>query len=214
MDLSSVIELEIEAVKKRKELMGVVFKYLKEAGVEAELTSEKLNIYLNTIVDEPLIKIKGKNINTIRLIEVTSGGCDVPGYIMRFQYEIHPEKQIASESIQRLKAETRLIKEGKVIGFFGGKVSGVKWEGGKLAENLNQDLELSASMFKCLNSWAHLEFQIESSSTGVYIAGPRFVGEEHLRKIYESKSIDELRHCLFGFMIVEKIAGRVKEYMI
>jgi hypothetical protein len=211
--MSSVVELEIEGANERKKLMEVFCKYLQESGVEAELTSEKVTTYYDLTINEPVAKIKGRNIDTIRLNGVGSGGCDVPGYILRFQYEIHPEKQIQDEKIGQLTAETRLIKEGKVIGFFGGQVTGVKWEGGGLADKLNQDQGLAASMLKCVKSQDHLEFQIEGSPSAIYIAGPRFVGEEYLKQLYESGLKEELRNCLFGFTIVEKIAEQIKKFV-
>jgi hypothetical protein len=213
MNMSSVKELEIQNAAERKRLMQALFNYLHESGIEVELASETATNYLDMSFQESIIQIKNKNLNTIRLVGTDSGGCGVPGEIMQFQYEIHYDRTVSDKLAEGVKAETRLMREGKVIGIFGGQITGVKWAGNKLAEILNKDSTITEAMLKCTRSWSHLEYNIQASGSDVVILGPRFTDPERLMQLYETESKDDLEYCLFGFQTVEIIARHVKEFV-
>lgn len=211
--MSSVRELEIQSAGQRKKLMQALFNHLVESGVEVELTSEAAANYLGMSFQESVIQIQKKNLNTIRLIGIDGGGCGVPGNIMRFQFEVHLNKVISSDLIEKIDSETRLVKAGKLINLFGGKVTGVKWSGKEFAGLLNKDTLISEAMLKCNKSWNYIEFNIEATSSQINILGPRFSEPERMIQIYRTELKNEIECCLFGFQLVEKIAGHLKEYI-
>ena len=65
---------------------------------------------------ESVIKLQKQNIEIIRLNLTGNANCHVPGNMLRFQYQIHPEKEIPGELISRLYARTKTIKVEKVLG--------------------------------------------------------------------------------------------------
>jgi hypothetical protein len=211
--LSSVIELENQNAAQRKKLMQTLFNHLHDSDIEVELTSETATNYLDMSFQESVIQFKDKNLNTIRLVGIDAGSCGVPGSIMQFQYEVRLNKTISNELIENLNAETRLIREGKVIGIFGGQVTGIKWVGKKLADLLNQDLTIKESMLKCTRSWSHLEYVIQASASNAAILGPRFAEPERLVQLYNTEEKSDLECCLFGFKIVEQIAKHIREFV-
>jgi hypothetical protein len=213
MSMSSVKELEEQNARERKILMQALSKYLKQSDIEAELKEETASNYLGMTFQESVIQIKGKNLDTIRLVGIDSGGCGVPGNVMRFQYGVRLNKEISTDLIEKIKCETKLIKEGKIIGYFGGKVVEVKWVGKELAEVLNKDSEISVDMLKCTKSWSYLEYSIETNSGEIDILGPRFVDPQRIVQLYETEIKREVECCLFGFQTVEKIAKHIKEFV-
>ncbi|HSW58341.1 MAG TPA: hypothetical protein VLH15_08065 [Dehalococcoidales bacterium] len=106
---------------------------------------------------------------------------------------------------------TSLVREGKVLNLFGGKVTGIKWVGQKLAEKLNQDPSIAADMMKCVESWNHMEFQVEpASAKEIHITGPRFTDPDRIAELYQSGFAEEIQCCLFGYRMLEKVAGHIK----
>lgn len=211
MSMGSVIELEKQNAADRKRLMQTLFNHLHQSGLEVELTNESAKNYLDMTFEESVIQIKNKNLNTIRVVGTDEGGCGVPGSIMQFQYEIHLNKTISNELAEKINAETRLVREGKFVGIFGGKVTGVKWAGSRLAEMLNQDSTINEAMLKCTKSWSNLEYKIQASGAEAAILGPRFTDPDRLVRLYDTEMKSDLECCLFGFNIVEDIAKRIKE---
>ena len=204
-------ELEAKNAIERKQLMQSLFDYLSQTGIKAELQQEPATNLLGMSVLEPVIQLKEQNLNRIRLVGMDSGGCGVPGDILRFQYEIHLDKELSEEQMKDMSASTKVIKEGKVMNFFGGKVVGVKWVGQKLAEILNQDQSIADDLMKCVKSWSYMEFQIEAvSSRDVYITGPRFSDPGRITELYKSGMKEEIQCCIFGYKILEKIAKHIK----
>lgn len=115
-------ELEAKNAIERKQLMRSLFDYLSQTGIKAELQQEPATNLLGMSVLEPVIQLKEQNIGKIRLVGMDSGSCGVPGEILRFQYEIHLENELSEEQMKDMSASTKVIKEGKVMNFFGGKV--------------------------------------------------------------------------------------------
>jgi hypothetical protein len=212
MNMSSVVELEIENADRRKKLMAALFKHLGEIGVEAELTNEIVkNYYIGMTFQEPVVQVKNKNVNVIRLTGDSRDGCGVSGTILRFLYEVSFEKPLSQEIMAKIDTKTRLLKEGKIAGMWGGKVIGVKWEGKELAEKLNQETDLSEALLKCSKSWDSLEYEIRASPSQVEILSPRFVHPERITELFENELKNDDKCCLFGFQIIEKIAQSVRD---
>ena len=209
--LGSVRELEAKNAIARKQLMQALYDYLGQTGVKAELQQEPATNSLGMSVFEPVIQLKEQDLNRVRLVGMDSGGCGVPGDILRFQYEVHLDKELSAEQMKDISAATKVVKEGKVMNFFGGKVVGVKWTGQKLAEILNRDQSIADDLMKCVKSWSYMEFQIEAvSSSEVYITGPRFTDPERITELYRSGMKEEIQCCIFGYVTLKKIAKHIK----
>jgi hypothetical protein len=206
-----VRELEAKNAIERKKLMESLFDHLSKASIKAELQQEPAINSLGMSVIEPVIHLKEQNLDIIRLVGMDSGGCGVPGNILRFQYEVHLNKELSEEQMKNIRAITKVIKEGKVMNFFGGKVVGVKWDGQKLAEILNQDQSIADDLMRCVKSWSYLEFQIEAvSPRNIYITGPRFTNPGTIAELYRSDIKEEIQCCIFGYGTLEKIAKHIK----
>jgi hypothetical protein len=214
MNMSSVKELEIQNAAESKRLMQALFNHLHESGIEVELASETATNYMGMSFEEPVIRIRHKNLDAIKLTGMGGGGCDVPGSIMQFQYEVHLSKEIPEKLIDKIYSETNLVKEGKIMGLLGGKVAKIKWNGRDLAEELNKDSAISEAMLKCTKSWNYIEFHIIAENSQVNILGPRFTDPERIVQLYESEFKNDVECCLFGFQTVEIIARHVKEFVV
>jgi hypothetical protein len=191
--------------------MQSLFGYLSQAGIKAELQQEPAINLFGMSVLEPVIHLKEQNLNVIRLVGMDSGGCGVPGNILRFRYEIRLDKELSAEQIKDMSATTKVIKEGKVMNFFGGKVVGVEWSGKRLAGILNQDQSIADDLMRCVKSWSYLEFQIEAASPrDIYITGPRFSNPGTIAELYKSGIKEEIQCCIFGYATLEKIAKHIK----
>jgi hypothetical protein len=213
MNMSSVRELEAQSAVERKKLMQTLFDHLKEQGIEISLAEELSTNYLGMAFQESVIRLNKSPLNIIRLVGLDSDGCGVPGNILRFQYELRPSKNLSNELIEKVKAETQLIREGKVMGFLGGKVTGVKWSGQEIADILNRDSAISKAIFDCTKSWAYLEYNIQASADRVDILGPRFTDPERIMQLYLSELKNEVECCLFGFRMVERIAENISDFI-
>ncbi len=209
--MGSVQELEAQNAIERKRLMQALLDYLNRAGVTAEIEPEPAINSLGLSVLEPVIHLQKQNLSKIRLVGMDSGSCGAAGIILRFQYEVRLEKNLPGEMMESMNATTRLIKEGKIRAFFGGKITGIQWEGQKLADVLNQDQAISSELMKCVKAWSHLEFQIEAASPEeVHILGPRFTNPGMIAELYQSGIKDEIEGCVFGYPTLEKIAKHIK----
>jgi hypothetical protein len=211
VNVGSVRELEARNAVERKELMQALFEHMNETGVKAELQQEPAINCLGKEVFEPVIQLKEQNLNTIRLVGMDGGGCGVPGDSLRFQYVVHLESKLSPQEMKNVASFTSVIRGGKVMNIFGGKVEGIKWVGQKLAETLNSDKAVTEDMMRCVKSWSYLEFQIEAvSPTEVSILGPRFSNPGAIADLYHSENKEEIQCCAFGYTTMEKIAKHIK----
>ena len=211
VDLGSVRELEEKNAIERERLMQSLFDYLSQTGIKVELQKEQTTGSMGMPVLEPVIQLKGQNLEKIRFVGADCGGCGVPGNILRFQYEVRLDKGLSVEQMKNVSATTEVIKEGKVMNSFGGKVVGVKWGGQRLAEILNQDQPILDDLVRCVKSWSYLEFRIEAvSSREVLITGPQFTNPGTIAELYRSGMKEEIQCCIFGYKTVEKIAKHIK----
>jgi hypothetical protein len=214
MDMSSVQELETQSAVERRKLMQTLFDHLKQSGIEVSLTEETATNYLGMSFQELVIRLNNDALSAVRLVGTDSDSCGVPGNILRFQYELHLSKVIPDELIEKVKAQTELIKEGKTLGFLGGKVVGVKWTGKQMADTLNRDSSISEAMLKCTKSWSYLEYGIQAYSTRIDILGPRFIDPERIIQLYRTTLKDEVECCLFGFRMLERIAENIRDFIL
>jgi hypothetical protein len=209
--VGSVRELEERNAVERRQLMQALFEHLNESGTKAEMQTEPAYNCLGKEVQEPVIHLKGQNLSLIRLVGIDGNGCGVPGDSLRFQYIVHPDKSLSPQEMRNMASFTSVIKGGKILNYFGGKVEGIKWVGQKLAETLNSDKSITEDMMKCVKSWSYLEFQIEAGSpTEVSILGPRFSNPGAIAELYHSEMKAEIQCCAFGYNTVDKVAGHIK----
>jgi hypothetical protein len=213
--LGSVRELEARNASERKNLMQVIFQYLKRSDVNTKLIQEPSRDLLGIAIMEPAIQLKDHSIDSIRLVRAGGSGCGDTGEALRFQYKLHLEKEIPEELVSKLKARTKTIKVGKVLGIFGGKITGVKWNGQELADILNQDQAISAVLLQCSQIWGEMEFEIEAVSLSeVYISGPWFVNTKTILALYSSGKSYEEQNCVFGYKTIERVAKLIHEKIL
>lgn len=210
--MSSVRELEARNASDRKNLMQTIFHYLSQSGVQGRLIQEPALDSFGVAVMEPAIQLREQNIDTIHLIRTGSSSCGSDGEALRFQYKLHLGKELSAELVPGLKARTKTIKQGKVLGLFGGKIVGVNWIGQKLADILNQDAEISEVLLRCAQLWGDMEMNIDAvSSTEIYISGPWFVNPKTIIALYSPGRSYEEQNCVFGYRTIDRIARLIRE---
>jgi hypothetical protein len=210
--MSSVQELEERNTYEKEILMRVYLNLLVKNGVKAELIKEPATNSLGMPIQESVILMKEQTIDRIRLAGSDGSGCGGPDSITRFQYELKLDRGLSLQQMKDINTVTELVKEGKVLSFFGGKVVEVKWVGQTLAEALNNDKEIADNLLNCAKSWSHLDYNIEAvSPNDVYINGPRFVNPGRIAELFESNLKEEIKSCVFNYQTIEKIAGYVKD---
>jgi hypothetical protein len=210
--MSSVQELEERNTYEKEILMRVYFNFLVQNGVKAELTREPATNSLEMPIQESVIHMKEHKVDRIRLAGSDGAGCGGPDSVTRFHYEINPDRELSPQQMKDINTVTDLIKEGKVLSFFGGKVVEVKWVGKSLAEALNNDKEIADNLLNCAKSWSHLDYNIGAvSPKEVYINGPRFINPGQIAQLFESNLKEEIKSCVFNYQTIEKIAGYIKD---
>jgi hypothetical protein len=192
--------------------MGALLDYLTGSGIQAKQVMEPAENFLGDQVQEPVIQLEGQNLNKIYLMGSDAFGCNSPGDILRFQYIVSLPRSISNEEMKDMTAHTKLTRENRVEGSYGGKVTGITWEGQKLAGVLNTDREITDNLMKCAKIWSHLELQIEAySPREICISGPRFSDPGAIADLYHSaETREDIQHCAFGFPVVDRIAGQIK----
>jgi hypothetical protein len=206
-----VRELEAKNAVNRKKLMQTIFGYLGRLDVKASLVQEPSLDSVGVSVLEAAIRLKDRSIDSIHLARKVSPGCGASGEVLRFQYKLRPDRELPRETLSGLKVRTKVVKTGKVLGLFGGKIESVKWTGGQLADILNQDSQLSESLLRCAQIWG-MELEIEApSSSEVMISGPWFSNPQTIVSLYSPGREYEEQNCVFGYKTVEKIANIVRE---
>ncbi len=206
--------MEEQNAVERKKLVQALLENLQEKGIKAEPGEEPALNCLGDEVLESIVNIREQNLSLIRLVGMDGSGCGVPGDNMRFQYMVKLDQPLPAKNMKDLTAYTVVIRDGKVVNYFGGKADGIKWSGEKLAEALNNDQTITDDIMRCVKSWSYLEFQIEAASpTEVLILGPRFSNPGAIADLYHSEnSKEDVQCCAFGYATVNKIAGHIKDY--
>ncbi len=213
--MSSVRELEARNAIDRKNLMQAIFPYLGRLDVKAKLIQEPAFDSTGIAIMEPAIQLKDQRIDSIRVIRAGGSGCGDTGEALRFQYKLQLEKELPTEFLPKLKARTKTIKAGKVLGLFGGKIVGIKWTGQELADILNRDQEISEILLRCAQIWGEMELEIDAVSLSeIYISGPWFVNPKTIIALYSPGKSYEEQNCVFGYKTIDRISGLIQEKVL
>lgn len=208
-------ELEVKSAADRKKLMQAIFHYLGRLGVKANLIQEPVFDSLGVTIMESVIQLKEQRIDSLRLIREGNLGCGSKGDVLRFQYNLRLDKELKTESIPELKARTKTVKEGKVLGLFGGKIVDVKWAGQELADILNQDTEISKVLLHCTQIWGEMELNIDAVSLSeICISGPWFVNPNTIIALYSPGKSYEEQSCVFGYKTIDRIAEIIQDRVL
>ena len=213
--MSSVRELESRNNAGRNKLIQTISSYLDWSGVKAVVIQKPAIDSFGITVTESVIQLKEQRIESINLFKITSAGCGESGEALRFQYKLLLGKEVPREILPKLKAQTKTIKMGKVLGLFGGKVTEVKWTGQELAETLNRDPEISKVLLKCTQIWGEMEITTAViSSSEVFIYGPWFTNPSTIISLYSPDRSYEEQNCVFSYPTIDKIARRIQEMLL
>ncbi len=191
--------------------MLAISQYLGRSGVKAGLIQEPALDSFGVSVTESAIQLKEENIDTIRLVRTSSGSCS-SGEALRFQYKLRLENDLPADLVPKLKARTKTIKVGKVLGLFGGKIVDVKWTGQELADLLNQDTEVSQVLLRCMQILEEMDLNIEAaSSSEIYISGPWFINPSTIIALYSPGKALEEQNCIFSYKTIDRIAKHIQD---
>ena len=196
----------------RKKLLEAVLDYLHSVGAEAHLSEDPVqDVYGNTI-NEPVIRITGRNIDSIRVTSSDYFGCGMPETISRFHYEVSLGKKPDGEMAKQIDTRIEYERDNKKFGIFGGEITGVRWSGGKLADLLNADKDISGVLFGCCKSPGNPEFQVRLKTLNTAeIQGPRFADLWRIQEMFKRGIKEGFEECVFGFKTADQIAGHIKD---
>lgn len=205
-------ELEARNTVKRKKLMQAICQYLSQSGVKARLVQESALDLSGIANTETAIQLQEQRIDAIYLTHMSNIGCGENGEMLRFQYRIKMKKPLPPAIIPGLRARTKTVKTGKVLGLFGGKIAAVKWNGQELADILNRDMEVSDALLNCAQIWGEMEMNISPESLSeINIAGPWFVNPDTIIALYAPGRSYPEQDCVFGYRIADKIAELIHQ---
>jgi hypothetical protein len=195
----------------RRNLLETVLDYLHSVRVDAHLIEEPEPDVFGTTINEPVIKLTGRNIDAIRVTSADYFGCSAQDSISRFHYEISLGKKVDSEMVREIGTRIEYQKENKTLGLFGGAITGIRWTGGKLADLLNNDKDISDVLLDCTKSPGNPEFQVQLKTLNTaVIMGPRFADLQRIQDMFKRGVKEGFEECVFGFKTSDKIAGHVK----
>ncbi len=192
--------------------MQSVYDYLKKSGKEAELGTEAVYSPDGLIMDEPVIVLSSQPIQSLSLYVADGISCAATGGILRFHYLVKLPREFKPGEAALLTASTRAVKENRVAGLFGGKISGVKWAGKNLAEALNKDESLNRILLGCATTTGEIDFTIDTlGSDEVHIWGPRFSDPLRLRDRFKAMEGLKEQECIFCFDTINRIATHIQD---
>jgi hypothetical protein len=192
--------------------MQSVYDYLKKSGKEAELGTEPVYSPNGLVMDEPVIDLHGQPLQSLSLYVADGISCAATGGILRFHYLVKLPRELKPGEASLLTASTRAVKENRVAGLFGGKISGVKWSGKDLAEALNKDEDLNRILLGCATTTGEIDFTIDTLGPDeVHIWGPRFSNPLRLRDRFKAMESPKEQECIFCIDTIDRIARHIKE---
>ncbi len=205
-------ELAISSAAARKKLMQSIFRYLGRLNVKARLVQDPSPDADEIAVFESAIQLQEEILDTIRLVRVATGGGYSAGEVFRFQFTLPLNRELPVERAREFHAQTNMIKTGKFLGLFGGKITGFTWRGGALAAVLNSDAQLVEEISRCTQALGEMDFDIEvKSGREVSISGPYFVNPDTITALYShAKDLAE-QDCVFTYKIADRIAAVVRQ---
>jgi len=210
--MSLVRELEAKRTIERQRLFEAMSNYLRNSGIDCILATEPSTDSFGGTINEPVIKLKGRNVDGIHLVSTDYISCGMQGSISRFVYDVVLEKKLTGKTGKLLKVKTKSIKEKKLAGLFGGQIVSINWIGRDLAELLNNDSYLSKILLDCAKSKGNPEFQVlVKMPLTVEIIGPRFVEPQKIIELLTLGSKEQFEECVFGFKICDRIAKHIRQ---
>jgi hypothetical protein len=210
--VSSVRELEAKNAVERKKLIQAIYQYLSQLKIGARIIQEPSLDSLGTNIFESAIQLTEQRIDSVRLFRMSNPNCGDTGEALRFQFKLKLLNELPAESMSRLNAHIKPMKEGKILGLFGGKIVGIKWTGQELANSLNQETEISEGLLRCARIWGGLEMDIEAvSSSEIHISGPWFSNPGTITALFSPGKSYEEQDCIFGFKTIDRIAKLIRD---
>jgi hypothetical protein len=212
--MSLVIELEEKQKQARRKLLETMARYLGSLNIKdaALVDSDEEIPGFGGSYREPVIQLKGENIDRIRLHTADSFSCGSAGAFSRFLYEIALNKDTLDKTEGKLNAKTKIIRKKSILGIPAGEITDIKWAGNDLAQMLNQDSTISKIVLNCSKTWKNIEFQVQAVSPAkIQILSPVFVDIDYIQGLYSSEHKEKLEDCIFGFTICNKIAQHIRK---
>ena len=148
------------------------------------------------------VQLTGQNVDEIRIEHGSSDprGGDHPAKIHLL---VILDKSPARKAKKEVKANYKAIKQNKKLGLFGGKVTDIKWVGNRIADSLNQDMELRTKLVTAKEGFEHIKIKpAGKSAVDIEIVLPP-----------TSVGLAELGNMTRHFSSYDRIAKHVREYV-
>lgn len=215
MDMSLVKGLEEKQARDKETYLGKLAAFLRSAGIDATFDHEKvLNFYDSIMEDEPVVKIAGQNITRILLRTRILNSCGLWQSISFFDYETPVRNGRPTGLTGKVKVRVRPVKQGRILGIFGGKVAAVHWTGGMLAQILSDDRDLSETLLSTSVNHGYPDIMIQFRDDSLAeISGPQFDAPPHfLRDVLSYPVLPPQEDDLFHvFELYNRIAGHLND---
>lgn len=193
---------------RNEELAEAMSHLLRRRGVESRLRAEAAGSgFLRRKTTEIYLQLEGQEIDSIWVSDYHTGGEPGSGmqHLFRCCYRVLLNRSLTQESAAAaLWASAKLVRKHKLLGILQwGQVNDVRWDGGRLAESLNQDGNLSRMLVDNAELWfdgnieaALVEGEplVDIFSPGLYDLWPcpRRGDEDHLKHLLEDEEEDFL----------------------
>lgn len=177
---------------------------LRHIGVEGEVVeTPKPGFWITKKPPKTMVRLTGKNVDEIRLQK----GQGAPPITRDFPAEIQLwvlfDKPLSREAKREVKAKSKVIKQNKKLGLFGGKLTDVKWVGNRIVDYLNQDMELRTKLIAAKEGFKHIKIRPEGKSA------------VDIKIVLETTSVglDELIIMTDHFSDYDRIAKHVRDVL-
>lgn len=174
--MSLVRGLEEKQARDKEIYISGLTEFLRSNGVEASFHHEPVQDLYDAVEDiEPVVRIAGWHITRIVLRSRLFASCGLWQNISFFDYEAPLELGADSALRGKLKARVKPVIQGRTLGLFGGKVTSVRWTGGKLAELLNEDSDLLHTLLSTSSRHGYPDIMVQFKDDSIAeISGPQF----------------------------------------
>ncbi len=130
---------------------------LRHIGVESEVVeTPKPGFWITKKPPKTMVRLTGKNVDEIRLQKGRGSQNYSPAEI---QLWVLLDKPLAREAKKEAKAKSKAIRQNKKLGIWGGKLIDVEWVGSRIADYLNQDMELRMKLVDAKEGFDHIKIK-------------------------------------------------------
>jgi hypothetical protein len=212
--MALVREMEAKLKKEHRQLLEVMADYLRRLKIgPASIEDSDIEVIgFGGRYKEPVIRLKGQDVDRIRLLSTDYLSCGMQGSVSRFVYEVRLNKTLSDKDKNLINTRTKMVRKKMFLGIPAGKITGVRWVGHGLADHLNSDSSISGILIECARSLKGSELLVNTANeSAIQIQGPKFYDLGTIKMLYTTEHREMLENCVFGFNVCNKIAHHARQ---